>query len=366
MKTHQLQGIRGLAALVVAIGHCLGVFATPPWFAHLKNISNGHAAVVMFFVLSGFVLTLSLRSRREPPAAFYVKRIFRIYPAWVVACAASLAYLALIHYRFPIEGGSDWWRDRFRGDRFHLLFIAASFGGALAFLLPQGWTIFVELVASALMPIIAWTSRRNRRLFHALMGVALIVSLAVGERTYYGVGSYLIDFFLGAWLASTPRAVLAMIAATERRATVGLLGAVAVLLTYRNLAPNAAYLEKLGYNNGLTQGVEALCCVWILGVVIYGGGPLRWLNSRAITHLGEISYSFYLIHLPIACVLATLVAVAPIGPIAKSLTLLTVTLPLSIVAAGIMYRLIERPGVALGGGLSKRLVGRVSSAGTPQ
>jgi peptidoglycan/LPS O-acetylase OafA/YrhL len=52
MRTHQLQAIRGLAALLVAVGHCLGLFATPAWFSHLKNYSNGHAAVVMFFVLS--------------------------------------------------------------------------------------------------------------------------------------------------------------------------------------------------------------------------------------------------------------------------------------------------------------------------
>ena len=228
MKTHQLQGIRGLAALLVATGHCLGLFATPTWFANLKNYANGHAAVVMFFVLSGFVLTLSLRERHDAPAQFYIKRLFRIYPAWIVACAISLAYLVLAHYRFPIDDGSAWWRGRFPLERLRPIFLAASFAGAQAFLLPQGWTIFVELAASALMPLIAWTALRRRRLFYALAAVALVLSLTVGSHTYYGVLSYLIDYFLGAWLAAPPPALPRLVAAAERWTIPGLLVAAAI------------------------------------------------------------------------------------------------------------------------------------------
>jgi peptidoglycan/LPS O-acetylase OafA/YrhL len=354
-KTHQLQGIRGLAALLVAVGHCLGLFATPVWFARLKDYSNGHAAVVMFFVLSGFVLTLSLRDRHDAPAEFYVKRLFRIYPAWTFACAVSLAYLALVHFRFPIDGGSDWWRGRFLPERFHPIYIAASFAGALAFLLPQGWTIFVELVASALMPLIAWTAMRRRGLFYGLAAVALILSLTIGVHTYYGLASYLIDFFLGAWLATPPSAFRKVIAAAEPWAIPSLVLAVAILIAFRNLVPASADLGKTGYNEGWVQGVEALCCVWILGVAVYGSRPLRWLDGKAITGLGEISYSFYLIHLPIMCLLANLVARLPMDPIWRSLTLLAVTLPPSLVASVLMYRWIERPGIALG----RRLVGRL-------
>ena len=357
MKTHQLQGIRGLAALVVAIGHCLGLFATPAWFAQAKNYANGHAAVVMFFVLSGFVLTLSQRNKHDRPADFYVKRLLRIYPAWIAACAVSLAYLVLVHYRFPIAGGGDWWRARFQAERFHPLYIAASFAGALAFLLPQGWTIFVELVASALMPLIAWAALRRRRLFYALMAAALVVSLTMGGRSYYGVLSYLIDFLLGAWLAAPPDAFRRLIAVAEPFTIPGLVLAAAVLIAYRNLFPAGGDLDVAAYNDGLTQGVEALCCVWILGVVIHGPRPLRWLDARAISGLGEISYSFYLIHVPIMCLLATLVAPLPLDPIGRSLVLLALTLPPSLAAATLMYRWVERPGIALGRRLVERLKG---------
>ena len=366
MKTHQLQGIRGLAALLVAVGHCLGLFATPAWFSRLKDYSNGHAAVVMFFVLSGFVLTLSLQNKHDAPAEFYLKRLFRIYPAWIVACAVSLGYLALVHFRFPIDGGSEWWSGRFLAERFHPIYIAASFAGALAFLLPQGWTIFVEVVASVLMPLIAWSAMRRRGLFYALMAAALIVSLTIGARTYYGLGSYLIDFFLGAWLATPPNAFRKAIAAAEPWTIPSLLLAVAILIAFRNLAPASADLGKTGYNDGLVQGVEALCCVWILGVAVYGSRPLRWLDGRVITGLGEISYSFYLIHLPIMCLLATLVARLPVGPIWRSLTLLAVTLPPSLAVSVLMYRLIERPGIALGRRLAEALRRRIGPAAAAQ
>ena len=366
MRTHQLQGIRGLAALLVAIGHCLGLFATPAWFSSLKNYSNGHAAVVMFFVLSGFVLTLSLRDRHSAPGEFYTKRLLRIYPAWIVACALSLAYLTFVHYRYPIAGGGDWWRTRFLADRLHPLFIAASFAGALAFLLPQGWTIFVELAASLLMPLVAWSAMRRRALFYALMAMALVVSLAVGARTYYGVGSYLIDFILGAWLATPPRLFLKLIAAADRWAVSGLAAAALVLIAFRNVLPPGGELDATAYNDGLTQGVEAFCCVWVLAVVIHGARPLRWLNARAITALGEISYSFYLIHVPIMCLLATLVARLPMDPVWLSVTLLVVTLPPSLLAATLMYRFVERPGIALGRRLIERLGPRPAPAPTAQ
>ena len=63
----------------------------------------------------------------------------------------------------------------------------------------------------------------------------------------------------------------------------------------------------------------------------------------------------YLIHVPIMCLLATLVARLPLGPIWLSLILLAATLPLSLFAAALMYRLVERPGIAVGRGLAARL-----------
>ncbi len=303
----------------------------------------------MFFLLSGFVLTLSLHRGDTQTGTFYIKRLFRIYPAWIVACTVSLLYLLLLHYRFPITIGSDWWKARFQAERLRPLYIAASYGGALAFLLPQGWTIFIELVASLLMPFIAYGALRRRKLFYLAMGVCLMLSLTIGSRTYYGLLSYLVDFFLGAWLAEPPALVLALVRKAERWTIPCLITAVVVLLAYRNVfPPPGGELSLTAYNDGFTQLIEAVCCFWILAVVIHGARPLKLLDGKALSALGEISFSFYLIHVPLMCVLAQGVGLIKLDPILLSLLLLALTLPISLACATVMYRLVERPGIEFG------------------
>ena len=82
-RNYDLDGLRGLAALSVAIGHCASVaggigpalrmtVATAPdatlqdaVFRFLHIVFHADAAVILFFVLSGLVLSRSLRHRDD-------------------------------------------------------------------------------------------------------------------------------------------------------------------------------------------------------------------------------------------------------------------------------------------------------------
>ena len=55
----ELQSLRGIAALTVAIGHALTYYYATSSYGSM--VLNGRGAVVVFFVLSGYVLTRSLR-----------------------------------------------------------------------------------------------------------------------------------------------------------------------------------------------------------------------------------------------------------------------------------------------------------------
>src|ERR1700733_11347309 len=101
----ELHSIRGIAALVVAVGHALVYYQTPQWFRAIGLTFNGRAAVVLFFVLSGFVLTKSLRSmpvQLKPLSDYYIRRFFRLYPALWFASAMALLYLLFIHRRVAV------------------------------------------------------------------------------------------------------------------------------------------------------------------------------------------------------------------------------------------------------------------------
>ena len=77
----QLDALRGIAALMVVINHF--VLVGPLWWvtkSPLRVLALGHEAVILFFVISGFVLTLQLTSdRRVTYRDYVVKRICRIY-----------------------------------------------------------------------------------------------------------------------------------------------------------------------------------------------------------------------------------------------------------------------------------------------
>ena len=102
----ELQSLRGLAALTVMIHHCSFYYIYAPgpkkW---AEVLFNAHAAVVVFYVLSGFVLYESLKASTITANAalrFYVRRLFRIYPALWLACALGVTYVALFQgHPFP-------------------------------------------------------------------------------------------------------------------------------------------------------------------------------------------------------------------------------------------------------------------------
>ena len=83
-----LEWVRGLAAVMVAITHHLA--ATVPEFNHFTRnyIDLGRTGVVAFFLVSGYVISLSLRN--SDVRSFMIKRMFRLYPIYIVVLTALL------------------------------------------------------------------------------------------------------------------------------------------------------------------------------------------------------------------------------------------------------------------------------------
>ncbi len=109
-RLDELDSLRGLAALSVVLYHFKifwldDVMRNSP--VHQKHvidrlllpITAGHEAVILFFILSGFVLSLpAINLRARPYAVFILRRIFRIYIPYVAAL-----FLAVLGNRFFAE-----------------------------------------------------------------------------------------------------------------------------------------------------------------------------------------------------------------------------------------------------------------------
>lgn len=106
-QSEQLDTLRGLSAIAVLIGHSIQIFIAPvipaisPAFGLLAQ-----AAVMLFFVLSGFLITKSCtrnlsQNDRFDVAAYARDRLNRIYPPLVFALALVMALVLIAPYVFP-------------------------------------------------------------------------------------------------------------------------------------------------------------------------------------------------------------------------------------------------------------------------
>ncbi|WP_373533427.1 acyltransferase family protein [Vampirovibrio sp.] len=178
----KLQAFRGILALNVAIAHCLGVFAIDmqgtgltshhPWQAFqtdaiywLQLLATGSSSVALFFVLSGFVLGLSLN--RAPIDTlkglifFYVRRVLRIWPAYAVSLLLILTFLftQFQYHQWPFA--SQWFTSFYTRPLTTDLILSNALMADTS-LNSNTWSLKVEMIGSLFIPLFFWYARKTR------------------------------------------------------------------------------------------------------------------------------------------------------------------------------------------------------------
>jgi peptidoglycan/LPS O-acetylase OafA/YrhL len=352
----ELQSLRGLAACTVLMGHATQMYDQPHATIYVSSFFNGRGAVVLFFVLSGFVLTRSLRNdpfTSRSIMRFYVRRLMRLYPAIWVASTLSLGYLFTVHPLVPVPDASAIFLSRYRPDRMNLIYIGASYAGLFPFLIPQLWTITIEVAASMAIPYVAYAAYHRTKLFYVLGIGALIVNLMgpwplFGFR-FYGT-LYAVSFFAGAWLAKDTRWQKHFFGTLGKSST-----RIAVVLGF--LFPVTSFLP-FSYWSPIAALIESCLSLSLIGLIVYSHGGLELLRSRVLAFVGNISYSLYLIHYLIASLLLKLFAasrtmeILGLADTAKPILLAATTLLVTIPLSWLLYSLVEVPGIKVGRRLS--------------
>jgi len=97
-----LDGIRGLAILLVLMTHGFGQFSAVTRTENLFKllfVRYGWVGVDLFFVLSGFLITgILLKTKHSPDyfKSFYMRRVLRIFPLYYVTLAICFFILPLV------------------------------------------------------------------------------------------------------------------------------------------------------------------------------------------------------------------------------------------------------------------------------
>jgi peptidoglycan/LPS O-acetylase OafA/YrhL len=308
-----LDGIRAVSILGIMANH--GGFA---WAA------GGVISVNVFFVLSGFLITMLLmkewvRSGTIRLRAFWARRARRLLPALFVLLGAIGLYVVWF--------APDGTQTAVRGDGLATLFYVSNWHEILtdqsyftqlsaASPLLHTWTLAIEEQFYLVWPILVIAILKLTRSTRALLGVAVLGVLASAtdmavlfhlhpladpSRLYYGTDTRAQDILTGAALGII---LFKRSPATTSRARVGLSAmAVAAAAVFVLEWTRITRSPDLTYRGGFLVA-DLMVALVICGVTLAPAGlPARVLSVRPLTFIGQISYGLYLWHWPIFLVL---------------------------------------------------------------
>ena len=369
-----VEGLRGIAVLWVFVFHYVVLrdgMPDDPWIPLFGSapalevvVRNGYLGVDLFFLITGFLLTLPwfrhAEESRAPPSArdFYRRRALRILPAYYVQ-------LLLLFFVFlPLLHGWSFWKahpaytlDNF-GAHLFLLHYTSPYTSASLGINGALWTLSLEAQYYLLLPLLAPLLVRWPFRVAASLGAAALAWrwLALHDleplvRLEYSIGArwqvseatirHLVGTQLPAYLAHFAAGILAGRAwlrwrgrpAEGRAALAWLALAIAALgLLFRIHAPLGAILGEF------TWFLIPVCLGAAMLALVSRDPPLArpLLANRPLAFVGRISYSTYLYHLPLLLVWNRFAP--PLGWLS-----LPALLTLTLLAGWVSYRLVEQP-----------------------
>jgi peptidoglycan/LPS O-acetylase OafA/YrhL len=355
-----LDAVRGAGALIVVFAHAAPLL-TGTGALHSTNPGNlfessnplfvlealaritifwmGQQSVIIFFVLSGFVLTPSMLSdRRESYGAYLARRALRLFPPTVAVVLLTALLMAICD--MAAQPGFSYlyhtlWPDPLTASgilRHILLFDPhpdRAFGYSYNVVL---WTMQVEWHCSILLPLLVLLVRRSS--LAPIVAAGALFTVAIAERQLLGTNAlaslkYAPYFVFGILLVKHREQVAAFVQSLSGRGlAVGWL-LCAALVYARALLPEGTSTQLLNLLFGLGATL-------VMATIIGSKRAQHMLDKRVLNWAGQVSFSLYLVHMPL------LIAMPRLLPNEMPAVLqVTMAVVLSLVVADIMYRTVE-------------------------
>ena len=314
-----LAGLRFALALVVATDHV----AEHRWLGRL----GAFEAVLGFLVISGYSVTVSLAQR---PEGFLRRRLVRVLPVYLVCLALALVVIAFVD-RQPLPG------------------VAETLANALLLnqlvtrtsILGPAWSLALECWFYALLPLlVALSAGRVRQLawLSSAAFAAYTAARSLFQWPYYagigfGANAALLAF---AWFNGS------LLARGEADRSTALRDLGWMFAAHIALDALIEFGHRLKHHDAVrfaTDDLGGLCLqaftLWIvLRCLASASSHARepGVRSPALVAMGDWSYPLYLVHLPVAAIVAKWAGAPP-----------WLALPAALAAAIVLHHVIERP-----------------------
>lgn len=356
-RTATLDGLRGFLALSVFAHHLVithrfiatGVWELPPSGVYTLL---GQAGVVVFFMITAFLFWGRLLDSQGRPdwAALYLGRVFRIGPMYLVAVGVMLGIVA---WRTGFALREPPWAVAAAALHWLALGLAPlqpdvnGYRGTGLILAGVTWTIFVEwLFYLSLWPMARFA--RSPRPLRFAGGGFLLCLLALAAASLSTAPAAVTE--------PTPALLVAMLATVIGAFFAGMVAACLVRRPDRPRIPAGSAIALaclgtvfLGFDSML--GPVQLLLVAVFFVLVCDGATLfGLLSTRPARRMSTMSYSLYLLQ---GLVLTLVFAVPPLRDVAMSgpvrFWLVGGLCALLLLGASTAsWRLVEKPGIALG------------------
>ena len=306
-----LDGLRGVAALLVICYHIFEGFATSPLDQHFNH---GYMAVDFFFILSGFVIGYAYDDRWKTTLTlkgFFKRRLIRLHPMVIMG-----ALLGAVSY--CIQGSVKWDGTQVP---FTMVLIALLLNLFLFPVVPgtgadvrgnnemyplngPSWSLFFEYIGNILYALFIRKFSTRALTVLVIAAAAGLASFGISNLSGYGhlgVGWSMIDYnLLGGFLRlmfsfSVGLLMSRIFKPAKVKGAFWICSAVlAVLFTM----PHLGGADRL-WINGL---YESVCAIMIFPALVWLGASGKTtdkVTSTVCKFLGDISYPLYVVHYPL-------------------------------------------------------------------
>jgi peptidoglycan/LPS O-acetylase OafA/YrhL len=361
-----LTWLRAFAAFFVVISHTLRAIEVPYFstdqvfsFNVLSVFDMGTFGVLLFFTLSGTTLFVSNvhKGKRFGLIGFYLKRLFRIWPAYVVSLFLYLGFAPLFAY-FYLPPQGHWIEAQFltplaMSEIFSYLSLSFNITGPSEVINNAYWSLPVEFQYYLLFPLLVLTTR-----FAGVVGPIVMAALLYGlyrwDLHFFHDSKVLMlgfTFCFGVGLGYLKQQHWLQLRLSSLLGTLGL----AILFMLAACLSNQwVALPELPIISNVWICLGMLAVASVLLVLCTNFRMSGWIK-RPLMRYGEISYSVYLYHnLLIGIAVCVLIQFEIHSAWGRLFIVLLASTAATYWLAALSYRCVELVSIKQGQRLAKR------------
>lgn len=363
----QLTWLRGIAAFLVVISHIIRgteVNYLPRNSTSLSYVLHpldlGTFGVLLFFTLSGTTLYISHINKQVTLSQFYIKRFFRIWPAFSVSLIFYILFQTVFSMFYP-ELQGFWIEKQFVtpysfSDIIQYLLLCQNIIGTIGLFNNAYWSLPVEFQYYLIFPLLIISLKYMKAIGPLIIGLALYLIYKFHLSHFVDTKVFMLGFsFCG---GVTLGYIYNKLLSIDKLFTLRLSTTILLLsfITASLITNNIIKLPNYPIISGIWNWYILLSFIAVSSV-LFGKIRLPIGLKKLLNTFGNISYSAYLFHNLIIAALILLCIQLEVRNSGLLFIVLIGTLLCTYYVANLSYKYIELQGISIGRKICSHLQG---------